>query len=75
MRAATSRSRASCARWCPDLQIDWLAQDPVTRVLEAEGERIHPASAHLANESGHLESESAEHDLHASRRSGAWTRS
>ncbi len=48
----------------PDLQIDWLAQDPVTRVLEAEGERIHPASAHLANESRHIESESAEHDLH-----------
>lgn len=49
----------------PDLEIDWLAQDPVTRVLEAEGERIHPASAHLANESRHIESESAEHDLHA----------
>ena len=48
----------------PDLQIDWLAQDPVTRVLEADGERIHPASAHLANESRHIESESAEHDLH-----------
>jgi len=48
----------------PDLQIDWLAQDPVTHVLEAEGERIHPASAHLANESRHIESESAEHDLH-----------
>jgi len=48
----------------PDLQIDWLAQDPVTRVLEADGERIHPASAHLANESHHIESESAEHDLH-----------
>jgi pimeloyl-ACP methyl ester carboxylesterase/predicted glycosyltransferase len=48
----------------PDLQIDWLAQDPVTRVLEREGERIHPASAHLANESRHIESESAEHDLH-----------
>jgi pimeloyl-ACP methyl ester carboxylesterase/predicted glycosyltransferase len=48
----------------PDLQIDWLAQDPVTRVLEAEGERIHPASPHLANESRHFESESAEHDLH-----------
>ncbi len=47
-----------------DLQIDWLAQDPVTRVLSAEGERIHPASAHLANESKHIESESAEHDLH-----------
>ncbi|HEX5156748.1 MAG TPA: alpha/beta fold hydrolase [Ktedonobacterales bacterium] len=49
----------------PDLQIDWLAQDPVTRVLEAQGERIHPASAHLASESSHFESESAEHDLHA----------
>ena len=48
----------------PDLQIDWLAQHPVTRVLEAEGERIHPASEHLANESRHIESESAEHDLH-----------
>jgi pimeloyl-ACP methyl ester carboxylesterase/predicted glycosyltransferase len=48
----------------PDLQIDWLAQDPVTRVLDAEGERIHPASAHLASESKHIESESAEHDLH-----------
>jgi len=49
----------------PDLQVDWLAQDPVTRVLAGEGERIHPASAHLASESGHIESESAEHDLHA----------
>ena len=48
----------------PDLEIDWLAQNPVTRVLEEEGERIHPASAHLANESAHIESESAEHDLH-----------
>jgi pimeloyl-ACP methyl ester carboxylesterase/predicted glycosyltransferase len=48
----------------PDLQIDWLAQDPVTRVLQAEGESIHRASAHLANESKHIESESAEHDLH-----------
>ena len=48
----------------PDLEIDWLAQHPVTAVLEARGERIHPASAHLANESKHIESESAEHDLH-----------
>jgi pimeloyl-ACP methyl ester carboxylesterase/predicted glycosyltransferase len=48
----------------PDLEIDWLAQHPVTAVLEARGERVHPASAHLANESGHVESESAEHDLH-----------
>jgi pimeloyl-ACP methyl ester carboxylesterase/predicted glycosyltransferase len=47
----------------PDLEIDWLAQHPVTRVLEAAGERIHPASKHLVNESAHIESESAEHDL------------
>ena len=48
----------------PDLEIDWLSQHPVTAVLEARGERIHPASAFLANESQHIESESAEHDLH-----------
>jgi len=48
----------------PDLEIDWLAQHPVTAALEARGERIHPASAHLASESSHIESESAEHDLH-----------
>jgi pimeloyl-ACP methyl ester carboxylesterase/predicted glycosyltransferase len=55
----------------PDLQIDWLAQDPVTRVLAGEGERIHPASAELSNESAHIESESAEHDLHCFQ---AWRR-
>lgn len=49
----------------PDLQIDWLAQHPVTRVLADAGETIHPASAHLANESAHIEDESADHDLHA----------
>ena len=48
----------------PDLEIDWLAQHPVTTVLEARGERIHPGSALLANESSHIESECAEHDLH-----------
>jgi len=53
------------------LEIDWLAQNPVTRVLEGEGERIHPASRHLANESQHIESESAEHDLHCFQ---AWRR-
>ncbi len=58
-------------RLVPDLQIDWLAQDPVTRVLADEGERIHPASAELANESAHIESESAEHDLHCFQ---AWRR-
>ena len=40
----------------PGLEIDWLAQDPVTRVLEARGETIHPASAELASESAHIES-------------------
>jgi pimeloyl-ACP methyl ester carboxylesterase/predicted glycosyltransferase len=48
-----------------DLEIDWLAQHPVTAVLQARGERVHPASAWLASESGHIESESAGHDLHA----------
>jgi pimeloyl-ACP methyl ester carboxylesterase/predicted glycosyltransferase len=55
----------------PDLEIDWLAQHPVTKVLEGEGERVHPASAELANESRHIESESAEHDLHCFQ---AWRR-
>jgi predicted glycosyltransferase len=49
----------------PDLQVDWLAQDPVTRVLEDRKETIHPASAYLASESHHFEEECGEHDLHA----------
>jgi pimeloyl-ACP methyl ester carboxylesterase/predicted glycosyltransferase len=48
----------------PDLEIHWLSQDPVTRVLEARGELVHPASRLLAGESAHLESEAGEHDLH-----------
>jgi pimeloyl-ACP methyl ester carboxylesterase/predicted glycosyltransferase len=48
----------------PDLQVDWLAQDPVTRLLEASGERIHPLSSRLASETRHIELESGEHDLH-----------
>jgi len=51
----------------PGLEIDWLAQHPVTNVLAARGERVHPASAHLASEAGHIDHESAEHDLHAFR--------
>ncbi len=49
----------------PDVEIEWLAQDPVTRVLDASGEQVHPASSLMANESGHIESESGEHDLNA----------
>jgi len=48
----------------PDLQIDWLAQHPVTTVLEQSGERVHPASDWLASESGHITSEASGHDLH-----------
>jgi pimeloyl-ACP methyl ester carboxylesterase/predicted glycosyltransferase len=55
---------AELRRHHPDLQIDWLAQHPVTEVLRAHGERVHPASAMLANESAHVEDEAGEHDLH-----------
>jgi pimeloyl-ACP methyl ester carboxylesterase/predicted glycosyltransferase len=48
----------------PDLEIDWLAQHPVTAVLSAQGERIHPLSAELASESAHWQSEATGHDLH-----------
>ncbi len=48
----------------PDLEIDWLAQHPVTEVLRAGGQRVHPASALLASEARHVESEADEHDLH-----------
>ena len=49
----------------PGLQIDWLAQHPVTEVLRRAGERVHPASAWLASESAQIEAEAGEHDLHA----------
>jgi predicted glycosyltransferase/predicted alpha/beta hydrolase family esterase len=48
----------------PDLEIDWLAQHPVTTVLDAEDERVHSASRLLANESAHIADESSGHDLH-----------
>jgi pimeloyl-ACP methyl ester carboxylesterase/predicted glycosyltransferase len=48
----------------PDLQVDWLAQDPVTRLLDASGERIHPLSSRLASETRHIEREAGQHDLH-----------
>jgi len=49
----------------PDLEIDWLAQHPVTAVLAEHRERIHPLSAELASESAHITSESGDHDLNA----------
>ena len=49
----------------PDLEIEWLAQPPVSDVVRAHGEIVHPASAELASESAHWESEAERHDLHA----------
>jgi pimeloyl-ACP methyl ester carboxylesterase/predicted glycosyltransferase len=51
-------------RLYPDLSVDWLAQDPVTRLLEASNEHVHPLSARLASETRHIELESGEHELH-----------
>ena len=51
-------------RIVPDLKISWLAQDPVTRVLERRGEDVHPASKLLVSESEHIERQSASHRLH-----------
>jgi pimeloyl-ACP methyl ester carboxylesterase/predicted glycosyltransferase len=52
-------------RQVPGLEIDWLAQEPVTTVLRQRGETIHPASASLASEVAHIDREAGEHDLHA----------
>ncbi|MFN2645936.1 MAG: alpha/beta fold hydrolase [Burkholderiales bacterium] len=49
----------------PELAIDWFTVDPAARYLEREGERLHPMTARLANESRHFESLAGEHDLHA----------
>ena len=62
---------AELRRLYPDLEIDWLAQHPVTRMLDDAGERVHPASSRLASESAHIESESGEHRLHCFQ---AWRR-
>lgn len=52
----------------PGMEIDWLAQHPVTTALDAAGECIHPMSERLASESAHLESEmTGEHELQAFR--------
>ncbi|HEX6720050.1 MAG TPA: glycosyltransferase, partial [Burkholderiaceae bacterium] len=49
----------------PDLQIDWFTTDPAARYLEREGERLHPITQRLANESRHFEGMAGEHDLSA----------
>src|SRR3954453_19419151 len=55
----------------PDLEIDWLAREPVTHVLEACGESIPPASRHLAGESRHIAAEARGQELNAFQ---AWRR-
>jgi predicted glycosyltransferase len=47
----------------PELEILWLAQDPVTRVLEREREAIHPASRWLASESAYWTARAEGHEL------------
>lgn len=47
-----------------DVRIDWLAQDPVTRLLVHHGETVHPASVELASESDHFLAEADDHRLH-----------
>ena len=51
-------------RLVPELQIDWLAQHPVTRVLQEAGEHIHPRSSQLVSESAHWEEAAGNHSLH-----------
>ena len=48
-----------------DLDTDWFTVDPAARYLEQEGERLHPITRRLANESRHFENMAGEHDLHA----------
>jgi pimeloyl-ACP methyl ester carboxylesterase/predicted glycosyltransferase len=55
----------------PDLEVEWLAQPPVTRVLLENGETVHPASRQLAGEAAHIDAEATEHDLHVFQ---AWRR-
>jgi pimeloyl-ACP methyl ester carboxylesterase/predicted glycosyltransferase len=49
----------------PDLDIDWFTVDPAARYLVKEGERLHPLTRRLANESSHFEHVAGEHDLSA----------
>jgi pimeloyl-ACP methyl ester carboxylesterase len=49
----------------PDATVDFLAANPADRVVEAWGERLHPATNLLHNETAHFESWSGDHELHA----------
>jgi pimeloyl-ACP methyl ester carboxylesterase/predicted glycosyltransferase len=47
----------------PDLEIDWLAQQPTRRALEAAGERVHPASDRLLSEVAAIDAWGGDHEL------------
>jgi len=49
----------------PDVTVDFLASDPADRVVLHWGERLHPATRLLQNESKHFEGWAADHELHA----------
>ena len=49
----------------PDATVDFLAANPADRVVEAWGERLHPATRLLLNESAHVEGWAGDHELHA----------
>jgi pimeloyl-ACP methyl ester carboxylesterase/UDP:flavonoid glycosyltransferase YjiC (YdhE family) len=52
-------------RLVPGLEVQWLAQPPVTTLLAACGEHVHPASSQLASEATAVDAETREHELHA----------
>jgi pimeloyl-ACP methyl ester carboxylesterase/UDP:flavonoid glycosyltransferase YjiC (YdhE family) len=52
-------------RQVPGLEVEWLAQPPLTTLLAAAGEKVHPSSAELAPEAKHVDAEQGEHELHA----------
>lgn len=57
----------------PDLQVDWLTQHPVTRVLEEAGERVHPPPRGWPTSPGTSRRRPASTTCTRSRRSGGWT--
>ena len=52
-------------RLVPGLEVEWLAQPPVTKLLAECGETVHPASAELAPEAAGVDADAGEHELHA----------
>ena len=49
----------------PDVTVDFLAADPARQAVQSAGERLHPATDLLLNESAHVEGWARDHELHA----------